>query len=81
MRRGEPCYHVGEGQLVSDELAARVRAVCGRVGQKDALRLLGVGESTLDAARHGARLQKVTVDRLRERLELAERELATREAS
>ena len=50
--------------IVDEAFSRRVRALIGRVGTKEAKRLLGVSESTYGAAHSRGRMRIATRDRL-----------------
>jgi len=75
-----PLGHARE--VVSPELARRVRAFCGRVGSNArAADRLHIGEPTMDAARAEGQLRRDTIERLVAALDREEAKLAISEAS
>lgn len=60
--------------MVGEDVVRRVKALTHKHGRRKAALLLGVGDSTLDAARDYGRMNRATYERLMAGLERAERE-------
>jgi hypothetical protein len=62
--------------LVDDAFSRRIRDLACRVGNVEAMRLLGVGRATYGAARERGRMAITTRDRLITALDQIEKEVA-----